>query len=63
VNRVLHRFLWAAGDLHSLSDDLEHRWTRQYFLTFTAKPQKKSGLQRVKLTTEVPNAELVWYWR
>jgi len=28
-------------------------------LTFTAKPQKKSGLQRVKLITEVPNAELV----
>jgi hypothetical protein len=40
-------------------DDLEHRLTRQYFLTFTAKPQKKSGLQRVKLMTEVPNAELV----
>lgn len=40
-------------------DDLEHRLTRQYFLTFTAKPQKKSGLQRVKLRTEVPNAELV----
>ena len=40
-------------------DDLEHRLTRQYFLTFTAKPQKKSGWQRVKLITEVPNAELV----
>jgi len=40
-------------------DDLERRLTRQYFLTFTAKPQKKSGLQRVKLMTEVPNAELV----
>jgi len=40
-------------------DDLAHRLTRQYFLTFTAKPQRKSGLQRVKVTTEVPNAELV----
>lgn len=39
--------------------DLEHRLTHQYFLTFTVKPQKKSGLQRVKLTTEVSNAELV----
>ncbi len=40
-------------------DNMEHRLTSQYFLTFTAKPQKKSGLQRVKLRTEVPNAELV----
>jgi hypothetical protein len=40
-------------------DDLEHRFTRQYFLTFLAKPQKKNELQRVKLMTEVPNAELV----
>jgi hypothetical protein len=40
-------------------DDLAHRLTHQYLLTFTAKPQKKSGLQQVKITTEVPNAELV----
>ncbi|HYW38472.1 MAG TPA: hypothetical protein VE957_10190 [Terriglobales bacterium] len=40
-------------------DNMEHRLTCQYLLTFTAKPQKKSGLQRVKLMTEVPNAELV----
>jgi len=40
-------------------DDLSHRLTNQYLLTFAAKPQKKAGLQRVKLTTEVPNAELV----
>ena len=40
-------------------DDLSHRLTHQYLLTFAAKPQKKAGLQRVKLTTEVPNAELV----
>ncbi len=40
-------------------DNMEHRLTSQYFLTFTAKPRKKSGLQRVKLTTEVSNAELV----
>jgi len=40
-------------------DDLAHRFTHQYLLTFTAKPQKKSGLQRVKLMTEVPNADLV----
>ena len=40
-------------------DDMEHRLTNQYWLTFTAKPQKKSGLQRIKVTTEVPNAELI----
>lgn len=40
-------------------DDLSHRLTRQYLLTFLAKPEKKSGLQRVRLQTEVPNAELV----
>ncbi len=40
-------------------EDMEGRLTCQYLLTFTAKPQKKSGWQRVKVTTEVPNAELV----
>jgi hypothetical protein len=40
-------------------DDLTHRLTHQYLLTFLAKPEKKAGLQRAKLSTEVPNAELV----
>ena len=40
-------------------DDLSHRLTHQYLLAFLAKPEKKAGLQRVKLRTEVPNAELV----
>ena len=40
-------------------DDLARRLTHQYLLTFTAKPQKKNGLQQVKITTEVRNAELV----
>lgn len=40
-------------------DDMERRLTHQYFLTFVAKPQKKSGFQRVKVATEVSNAELV----
>jgi hypothetical protein len=40
-------------------DDLAHRLMRQYLLTFLAKPEKKAGLQRVRLQTEVPNAELV----
>ncbi|MGA7850016.1 MAG: hypothetical protein WCA13_12995 [Terriglobales bacterium] len=40
-------------------DDMEHRLNCQYFLTFIAKPEKKSGMRRVKVATEVPNAELV----
>jgi hypothetical protein len=40
-------------------DDLSHRLNHQYLLTFLAKPEKKAGLQAVRLRTEVPNAELV----
>ena len=40
-------------------DDLNHRLTRQYLLTFLAKPERKAGFQQFKLRTEVPNAELV----
>jgi len=40
-------------------DDVEHRLNNQFLLTFLAKPEKKSGTQRVKLTTELPNTELV----
>jgi hypothetical protein len=40
-------------------DDLAHRLTHQYLLTFIPKPEKKAGMQRIKLSTEVPNAELV----
>jgi hypothetical protein len=40
-------------------NDLAQRLTRQYLLTFLAKPEKKAGMRRVRLATEVPNAELV----
>jgi hypothetical protein len=40
-------------------EDVERHLAHQYWLTFTAKPQKKSGWQPVKLMTEVANAELV----
>jgi hypothetical protein len=40
-------------------DQMQHRLNNQYLLTFTAKPQKKSGMQAVRLTTELPNTELV----
>jgi hypothetical protein len=41
--------------LEQTAQHLDH----QYWLTFMAKPPKKSGWQRVKVTTEVSNAQLV----
>lgn len=40
-------------------EDMEKHLNNQYLLTFNAKPQKKNGWQRIKITTEVSNAELV----
>jgi hypothetical protein len=40
-------------------DDVNHRFKNQYLLSFIPKPEKKSGMQRVKLTSEVPNIDLV----
>ena len=40
-------------------DDSTHQLSRQYRLTFLAQPQKKPGMQSVKVRTEVPHAELV----
>jgi len=40
-------------------DDVARHLGNQYLLTFLPKPQKKSGWQRVKITTEVSNAEMV----
>jgi hypothetical protein len=40
-------------------EDITRKLNHQYLLTFMAKPQKKAGKQRVKVQTEVPNAELV----
>jgi hypothetical protein len=42
----------------SLSD-VTRKLGNQYLLTFIAKPQKKAGMERIKLQTEIPNAELV----
>ena len=39
--------------------DITRKLNNQYLLTFIAKPQKKAGMERIKLQTEVPNAELV----
>ena len=40
-------------------EDAEKRLMHQYILTFLAKPPKKAGWQRIRLMTEVPNADLV----
>lgn len=40
-------------------DDLSHRLGQQYLLGFFPKPEKKAGLERIRLRTEVPDTELV----
>jgi len=40
-------------------DQFSQRLEHQYFLAFLAKPPKKPGLQRVRVRTEVQNADLV----
>ena len=40
-------------------EDAEKRLTHQYLLTFLAKPSKKANWQRIRLMTELPNADLV----
>jgi len=40
-------------------EDMQRHLNHQYLLTFIPKPKKKSGWQRVRVATEVSNAELV----
>lgn len=40
-------------------EDLTRKLNHQYLLVFLARPQKKAGLQKVKVRTEVSNAELI----
>ena len=40
-------------------EDVEKRLAQQYLLTFLAQSPKKAGWQRIRLMTEVPNADLV----
>ncbi|HVO61368.1 MAG TPA: hypothetical protein VMT53_10565 [Terriglobales bacterium] len=49
----------AAVNFISYFDNVNHRLSNQYLLTFLAKPENKSGMQRVKLSTELSNTELV----
>jgi hypothetical protein len=52
-------FTGAPVSFDPYLEDMGHHLDHQYWLTFNAKPQKKSGWQRIKVTTEVSNAELV----
>jgi hypothetical protein len=52
-------FTGAPVSFDPFLDDTARHLDHQYWLTFSAKPQKKSGWQRIKVTTEVSNAELV----
>ena len=40
-------------------EDLQQKLDHQYLLTFIAKAEKKAGDRKIKLRTEVPNADLV----
>jgi hypothetical protein len=40
-------------------DEITHRLDHQYLLTFEPQTRSKAGMQRVKVTTEEPNVELV----
>lgn len=52
-------FTGPAPDFAPFLKDAANRLNHQYLLTFLAQPQKKSGLQRVKLRTELHNVDLV----
>jgi hypothetical protein len=49
----------AAVSFTPFLDQLMHQLRHQYLLTFVPKAEKKAGMQRVRLATEVPGAELV----
>jgi hypothetical protein len=40
-------------------DDINRRLSHQFLLAFFARAEKAAGLQRIRLKTEVPNAELI----
>ncbi len=52
-------FTGSAPTFNPYLEDMARHLDHQYWLTFLPKPQKKSGWQKIKVTTEVSNAELV----
>jgi hypothetical protein len=52
-------FTGQAPDFTPYLKDLSNRLNHQYILAFVPKPQKKAGMQPVKLKTELHNIDLV----
>ncbi|MGB9235706.1 MAG: hypothetical protein WCC04_14945 [Terriglobales bacterium] len=52
-------FTGPSPDFGPYLKDLSNRLDHPYLLTFLAKPQKKSGMQKVKVRSEVHNIDLV----
>jgi hypothetical protein len=52
-------FSGAPVNFRPYLEDLDRHLNHQYWLAFAPKPQKKNGWQRVKVSTEVSNGELV----
>lgn len=52
-------FTGAPVSFDPYLDDTTRRLQNQYLLTFIAKPPKKAAWQQIRLTTEVPNVDLV----
>jgi hypothetical protein len=51
--------LVPAASFKPYFDNISRQLDHQYLLTFVAKPERKAGLQPVKLSTEVPDTKLV----
>jgi hypothetical protein len=52
-------FTGSSPNFNPYLEDTARHLEHQYWLTFIPKPQKKNGWQKIKITTEVSNAELV----
>jgi len=52
-------FTGPPVDFTPYLDNIEQRLSHQYWLSFVPQPEKKAGLRSIRLTTEVPNADLV----
>ena len=52
-------FTGAPVSFSPYLDEINHRLGHQYLLGFQAKPQKKAGLQQVKIRTEIQQVDLV----
>ena len=54
-----YNFINQNVSFASYFQDIAKKLDHQYRLTFLAKPKDKSGIQRVRITTEVPGVDLI----